>query len=159
MIVGDLPLGPQAGGCVGHNACLGSVRQRLLQSLSDCGQLFWLHQLLHFFKQLAFFLADVGREFFHHGLQAGYVESASPGAGKEIAQQRVAGKKFLNERLQLGKARGGREQFLLLGRKMKRDFLFKDLLDLRLPCLKVNVAGLAGFLLAKGSFSVQKAGN
>ena len=131
-----------------QNARIRSIRQRLLQGRAQGGKLFRSHQPLHAFKQLAFFLADVGCQLFYQRLQPGHVQFASGGARKEITQQNVAGEKFLDQRLQLGKASSRRKQLFFFGGKMKGDFLFEYLLDLSLPCFQIDLAGLDGAIQA-----------
>src|ERR1700690_2072354 len=72
------------------------------------------------------------------------MQGASGGARKEIAQQNMSGQKFLNQRLQLGKARGHRKQLFFFSAEMKSDFLFKDLLNFRLPRLQIDLSRLDG---------------
>ena len=68
--------------------------------------------------------------------------------GKEIAQQNVSDDQFLDQGPQLGKARRHRKQLFFLGGKMKCNFLFEDLLDLRLPCFQIDIARLDGAIQA-----------
>ena len=56
--------------------------------------------------------------------------------------------KFLDQRLQFGKARGHRKQLFFFGGKMKGDLLLEHLLDLRLPCFQIDLAGLNGAIQA-----------
>ena len=119
-MTGAYCLGRSRVAALGRMQAFRGIRQRLLQRHAHDGKLFRPHQLLHAFKQLAFFLANVGRQFFHQGLQAGHVQFAGGGAGKEITQQNVSGEKFLDQRLQFRKSWPPRETILFLRRQNER---------------------------------------
>ena len=75
-------------------------------------------------------------------LQTGHMQGAGGGAGKEITQQNMSSDEFLDQRLQFWKSRRCRKQFFFFGGKVKRDLLFEDLLNLRLPCFQIDPARL-----------------
>ena len=76
------------------------------------------------------------------------MQFAGSGARKEIAKQNVSDEKFLYQGLQFGMLRGYGKYFFFLGGKVESDFLFKDLLNLCLPRLDIDLSGLDGTVQA-----------
>jgi hypothetical protein len=60
----------------------------------------------------------------------------------------VSDEKFLYQGLQFGMSRGYGKYFFFFGGKVERDFLFKDLLNLCLPRLHIDLSGLNGTVQA-----------
>jgi len=137
-----LGLGSQSVGFVGQSTGLRHIFQRFVQCRPQRGKLLGVHDFLHSLEELALFFADVLGQLVAEISQAFLVETAGGGACEVVTEKGVLGEKFVYQGLHLRKARCCRKQFLLFGREVDADLLFKLLLDLRLPGFQINLSRL-----------------
>ena len=141
-------LGRRRGGGGGQNAGIGSFRQRLLQRRAHYGKLFRRHQRCIPSNSSRSSLRMWEASFSTRACKPATCNLRAAAREKKSRSKTCPVSKFLNQRLQFGKARRHRKQLFFFGGKMEGDLLFEHLLDFGLPCLQIDPSGLNGAIQA-----------